>query len=383
MFGGGSIEHVHLELTTLCNARCPMCRRTAFGEVAPDLALVELTVPELRIIFPVEFLQKIRQIDLCGVLGDPVVARSLTPALAWFTGANPHLAIELYTNGALRSARWWRELARRFNRLKVVFAIDGLENTHAIYRRGTRFEKVVENARAFIDAGGRAQWDFLVFRHNEHQVEEARRRAADFGFESFVPKFSGRFYRGYYENDPKLNEAERWDRFPIHDRDRQVIGYLQPPVNAYYVNPAYEQMAEHFLRAGSLLPHWDSVKICCSALENRSIFVAADGTVFPCCWTYGASLYRAVYGIEDELDNQMEALIQRCGGREAIDARRRSIKQICRSELFEEIARSWSRERLSAGKLKICARMCGESFDQYSGQFSDPRRAPGRLAARG
>lgn len=355
-----------------------MCRRTAFGGIAPGLSLVELSASDLVTIFTPDFLQQLRQIDLCGVHGDPVAARSFSQALVWFTQANPNLTIEIYTNGALRSAHWWKDLARRFKRLKVIFAIDGLEDTHAIYRRGTRFEKAVENARAFIGAGGRAQWDFLVFRHNEHQLDEARRFAEDWGFESFVPKFSGRFYRGYYENDPKLKEDERWDSFPIHDGDRQVVEYLQPSANASHVNPAFEQMAEHFVRDGSLIPHWDGAKICCSVLQNRSIFVAADGSVFPCCWTYGASLYRTVYGIEDALDNQMEVLIQRAGGRDAIDARRHSIRDICHLQLFEEIVRSWNQKSLAAGKLKICARMCGESFDQYSSQFADPQLAPGR-----
>ncbi|HLW91602.1 MAG TPA: hypothetical protein VKS78_09910, partial [Roseiarcus sp.] len=117
-----------------------------------------------------------------------------------------------------------------------------------------------------------------------------------------------------------------------------------------------------------------------SVIENHSIFVAADGAVFPCCWTYGASLYRTVYGIGDPLDNQMEALLGRCGGRASIDARRHSIKDICDSLLFREIARSWTLTSLAAGKLKICARMCGRGFNQYTSQFDDPRLAPGRRA---
>ena len=291
------------------------------------------------------------------------------------------MTLEVYTNGALRSARWWAELARRFKSLKVVFAIDGLEDTHAIYRRGTSFAKAAENARAFIAAGGRAQWDFLVFRHNERQVEEARRRARDWGFAAFVPKYSGRFYRGYYENDPNFKDDERMDRFPIHDKNRQVVGYLQPPSNAEYVNPVFEQMAAHGRRDGSLVPHWDATEICCSVIENRSLFVAADGAVLPCCWTYGASLNRTVYGVPDPLDNQMEELLRRCGGRAAVDGRRHSIREICKSELFREIALSWERESLAAGKLKVCARMCGRGFNQYKSQFADPQLAPGRRPA--
>lgn len=378
MFKFDEIELVHLELTTRCNALCPMCRRTAFGGVAPGLAMRDLSSSEIKAIFAPDFVRQLRQIDLCGVHGDPVAARSFNQALAWFRQVNPGLAIEVYTNGALRPARWWADLARGSPMLKVVFAIDGLGDTHEIYRRGASFDKVAENARAFIDAGGRAQWDFLVFRHNEHQVDEARRRAREWGFTAFVPKFSGRFYRRFYENDPQFADDEKADRFPIHDRHGQIAGTLEPSSNPAYVNPVFAGMAEHFARDGSLLPHWDKTDICCSAIDSHSIFVAADGTVFPCCWTYGASLYRAVYRIDDPLDNQVEDLLGRCGGREAIDGRRIAIRDICKSAFFQEIARSWERKTLASGKLKICARMCGGSLSPYRGQFCDLALVPGR-----
>jgi MoaA/NifB/PqqE/SkfB family radical SAM enzyme len=171
-----AIRHVHLELTTRCNALCPMCRRTEFGGVARGLAIRDLSIEEIRTIFTPDFLRQLRQVDLCGVHGDPVAARSFDAAVEWFAAANAALAIEVYTNGALRPPQWWAELARHTAAIRVVFAIDGLEDTYAFYRRGASFDKVVENARAFIDAGGRAQWDFLVFRHNEHQLDEAKRR---------------------------------------------------------------------------------------------------------------------------------------------------------------------------------------------------------------
>ena len=33
----------------------------------------------------------------------------------------------------------------------------------------------MENVNAFISAGGTAYWKFLIFKHNEHQVEEAKK----------------------------------------------------------------------------------------------------------------------------------------------------------------------------------------------------------------
>ena len=32
-------------------------------------------------------------------------------------------------------------------------------------------DKAIANARAFIDAGGKAEWQFIVFDHNKHQID--------------------------------------------------------------------------------------------------------------------------------------------------------------------------------------------------------------------
>ena len=44
------------------------------------------------------------------------------------------------------------------------------------------------NVKSFIQAGGEAHWEFLVFKHNEHQVEEARNLAREMGFKEFYLK---------------------------------------------------------------------------------------------------------------------------------------------------------------------------------------------------
>ena len=64
------------------------------------------------------------------------------------------------------------------------FSIDGLKNTNELYRRKLEWEKLMRNASAFIEAGGVAYWDMLVFKHNEHQIEEVRQLAKNMGFKN-------------------------------------------------------------------------------------------------------------------------------------------------------------------------------------------------------
>ena len=78
-------------------------------------------------------------------------------------------SIEVVTNGSIKKANWWAELALKAN---VVFSIDGLEDTNHIYRVGAQWDKIMANAEAFIAAGGNATWQYIVFRWNAHQEED-------------------------------------------------------------------------------------------------------------------------------------------------------------------------------------------------------------------
>ena len=86
-------------------------------------------------------------------------------------------------------------LAKVYGRMgAVIFSVDGLADTNHIYRQGVVWDNVESNMRAFIDAGGRARWDFLIFEHNQHQVEEAEALANKWGCEKFMKKKTGSLY---------------------------------------------------------------------------------------------------------------------------------------------------------------------------------------------
>ena len=55
--------------------------------------------------------------------------------------------------------------------------------------------------------GGIAQWDYIVFKHNEHQVEEARKLSKELGFFEFQIKKTSRFFKTLYENDEFLDST--------------------------------------------------------------------------------------------------------------------------------------------------------------------------------
>ena len=55
------------------------------------------------------------------------------------------MKLSMHTNGSAREQNWWKELAKY--RVIVTFGIDGLEDTHHLYRISTDFNKIIDNAQ--------------------------------------------------------------------------------------------------------------------------------------------------------------------------------------------------------------------------------------------
>ena len=198
------IKTIHLEVTQNCQAACPMCDRNMNGEgINPHINLDELSLEDCKDIFPIKFIKQLDTMYMCGNLGDPIVAQDTLEIFRYFREHNPHMWLSMNTNAGARDEAWWTELAQIYGRMgAVIFSVDGLRDTNHIYRQNVVWDNVERNMRAFINAGGRARWDFLIFEHNQHQVEEAEALADKWGVEKFMKKKTGRFV------DAKTNKKE-------------------------------------------------------------------------------------------------------------------------------------------------------------------------------
>lgn len=357
MYRADELRTVHLEITSKCNAACPMCLRNICGGAAnPQLPLTELTISDIQKIFPSDFLQQLQRIYYCGNYGDPVSAQDTLASLKYFKEKNSSINLSLFSNGSARTPDWWREVARLTQ--DVHFAIDGLADTNHLYRRGTQFETIMKNARAFIDAGGKAIWDFIVFRHNEHQIEEAESLAIEMGFKKINFKKTGRFFSNT-RSEVKNHQA-------VLDRSGNMEYYLEIPQNPQYQNQALAKEGELVAKYGHLENYLDQACIQCKVAEEKSIYVSAEGLAFPCCWTanqmypwYFEPKSSQIWKIIESLD----------GGIQAISALHRPLQSIVEGEFFKKIENSWSLPSTKAGKLKPCAKTCGKEFDPFREQF--------------
>jgi len=99
------IRSVHIELTTKCNARCPMCMRNYRGfdynSGYPD---TELTLEDIQHILTPDILKTIDHVNFNGNLGDFASAREALEIVEYLVSHN--IAVNINTNGSLRTKTW-------------------------------------------------------------------------------------------------------------------------------------------------------------------------------------------------------------------------------------------------------------------------------------
>lgn len=357
MYKAEEIRVVHLEITTRCNAMCPMCLRTVCGgKVNPQLPLVELSLRDIQKIFTPEFLLQLDRIYLCGNYGDPLVAQDTLAALQYFKSINPHCSLSFFTNGSARTTLWWTSVAPLVR--DVHFGIDGLADTNHLYRRGTQFEIIMRNVQAFIAAGGNAIWDYIVFRHNEHQIEEAKKLAKEMGFKKFNLKKTGRFFSN--------TRSEVKTKQEVLNAAGEIEYYLEMPQDVQYTNSALKKEEELVKKYGHLEKYLDATSISCKVATEKSVYVSAEGFVFPCCWT-GNQLYPWYFEPKSsQIWNTIRALPQK---EKSISALHNSIYNVINGDFFSKIEGAWDKPTVRDGKLKVCAKTCGNEFDPFRAQF--------------
>lgn len=325
MYNIKEIKEIHFEITSKCQAKCPMCpRRLNGGPMNPLITLDEVYIDDFKEWFSQDFLIQLDRFFMCGNLGDPIVARDTLEIFQYLRSINPSIRLSMHTNGSARDKSWWEELAK--TNVHVAFGIDGLEDTHHLYRIGTNWNKIIENAIAFINAGGAAEWHMLVFKHNEHQIEECRNLSKQYGFKNFSIKHTSRFKEG------KLHV--------IDDTGKTLYKLYPTDLSVSMIDKINDAISKPSC-------------ITCKAKNQQQIYVAASGKISPCCWL--------------DMDYKLSIQDTRIDYMDKIGVfpslRKHTLSEIFDSAFFNKIENTWNDD-----PLMECAKQCG-SFDKLKEQF--------------
>ena len=324
----GNLKTINAELTNYCNAACPMCPRFDF-----DLNLIKsitnnshTTLETIKNGIGPKVLSQLKRFYSCGVLGDGSINPECLEIYEYVKRCGKsHLSLN--TNGGARTTDFWKELAKLG--VEVIFSIDGLEDTNHLYRRNVKWDRLMNNVESFMSADGEAVWDFLIFKHNEHQIEQAETLSKKLGFTSFRKKYT-----------------TRWDDF---NSDGDWIQRESIQVNDYKL----EKVTKETKASGLATTQKSKInndtfqtrKINCFSFHNGSseIYIAANGDVSPCCWLGDLKIHEAKNIIKDYTK---------------ININHTSLENILEGEFFNELANGIEGKE-NAHRLQTCYHTCG------------------------
>lgn len=313
------IKTIQLDHTSRCNLACPQCARTSDQGLYP---INDLTVKTYEKIFaPFQTFKP--EIFHCGNYGDVIASPTFDETFDWCI-ANGFNNIKIASHGSARKTDWWYRLGQ--HGIKVIFAIDGLSDTNHIYRKNSQFDKVIENAQAFIDGGGIAAWNFIMFEHNEHQLEQAKAMAKQMGFQRFAAK----------------NTARSFDRT-----------HLKPNTS----NPNTQAISNIKHQHGDLTTYTKQTEIDCKFKRQQTFFIDMEARLWPCCW-FGY-MWNAADTSPEHADKQR--IIDTFGS----DFNRIDIHgwDILKRPFFKY----WLEHTFGSDHLYTCGKMCGKELEASSG----------------
>lgn len=338
------IKKIQLDHTSRCNCSCPQCARMASPtELNPRMPVVDLSLDDYKILLSPFDTAQLLDLTLfhCGNFGDALASPTFDETFDYCLSKGVGKII-IATNGSIRSPQWWSALAKKArNKLIVIFSVDGLEDTNHLYRVGANFNKIIENAKAFIAAGGRARWAFIEFEHNYHQISQAHALSKELGFEKFQVKYTARFAE---QNNDKI-ETKKGNIV----KDRQHNHNVQDKVSI--IN-----------KYGSFNEYVKNTLIRCKFQAEQAMFVDMEMKLWPCCW-FGAPQYLS----NDNPQKKDFEYLNTKFGPDFNDLRKHGWKVLTHEFFNSHLETTWNSPSATAPRIYTCGRTCGQQFEYSSG----------------
>lgn len=339
-----STKTLQVEITSLCQAGCIDCNRWRLHKDSTSSIQWQLNGvhTHMQKYYPVQDWKKhigsfesVNQIQFCGNMGDPMAHPEIIEICQETQNIFPNVYLDISTNGGL--GRLENYIALAGLGVNITFAMDGLEDTNHIYRRGVSWQKVQERFKAFIQAGGKASWQFVQFPHNEHQIDEARKLSQAWGFNNF-------------ELRQRFTKDEEFDALIVSSSDQPVDLQTRHREEKHTVN----RMRIDYQKT---LREYSDYKVDpgCTAFTGEGWHhpcpqINVDGTLWPCCYTatlpfhVSQSMRQWYRDTTSHLPDDWNSLYHH------------SPEQIISSEWWQEVLpASWKNK-----SSLICLRHCGE-----------------------
>jgi sulfatase maturation enzyme AslB (radical SAM superfamily) len=311
----------------------------------------DLSLLQIKQILSPEFLNQITRIYLSGNFGDFLMNPESIKILEYLRSNSPRSWIVIGTNGGARDNEFWQRVAELTN--EVIFCIDGLEDTHSIYRKNTVWATVIKNAKAVINHGGTASWKFIVFDHNRHQIDQAKNLSKEIGFHTFFLHDHGRNTTPVFD---KHGNFEYWIGDQSLDQVSKIEQVLQAPQRKKHSDA--ETFSEPCAKT-----------VVCDSLKKQELYITANGEVYPCCFMghYPHTFQRNMSTWYGFVNNQVSKIAMQNNALE------HGLEKAI--QWFSNIPDHWTKQNWQQGRLVVCDTSCGENNPYQHDQITSNQHA--------
>lgn len=185
---------VNIEITNKCKIKCLCCPRQTNKKILRGTGTIPLE--QIKII-----IDTFPQLSFCGQMSDPIYHPDFLEIIKYIDKTTD---IDIHTNGHGYDEEWWWNVfvASKGKKIRWIFGLDGLPKDSHKYRVLQDGEQVWEMMKFGAALGCNIEWQYIVFKYNENDIEEARQMAKDNNIR-FVEMHSNRF-----EKHPELIPSE-------------------------------------------------------------------------------------------------------------------------------------------------------------------------------
>ena len=193
-----NIKKIDIEITNKCNARCPGCVRTVNGDTHPFLQsnITEWTLEYFKNIISKDVVNG-KTFILGNTVEDPLMNKNIVPIVEYILKNNGR--VKIYTNTGANTKETFAQLGKLSSkgtqhRLIVVFSVDGFENTNHLYRVNADWQSIIEGIKIATNSYVKTKWKFIVFKHNQHQINDAEKLSKKLNIDEFKVIASDRWW---------------------------------------------------------------------------------------------------------------------------------------------------------------------------------------------
>lgn len=361
------ITHLDFEISSLCNAGCPVCPRRD-GGVYNQFNQTYWTLSEVQRVVGDDLVSKLEYFNVCGNFGDGMGNPEVVNILKWVRDSNPSCHIHISTNGGIGKPNQYKELAKLG--VWITFGIDGYGDKNELYRINAKWKKVEENIRSFsenvIDKN-QIEIQFLLWDQTRDQIKPIYDFCTDIGCNSLFlrePFTLGQYTRGYnmkgeythsltYESNNLTNKLsnKKWslsDSIELNlilsteDLGQKPLVVEDNVVEYNHIKRPYE-----YTDFNRIDVNGDNFQQTCYSKNSKdpsnlsesqhNLYITYDGYLMPCCMIppeYSLSIENSK---GDENDKQKEILNKLIDiGIDKFSLNNRTINEVLESGVLHE-----------------------------------------------